>query len=285
MADRVIKPQFVQVVAAAAGGPIVLAVAVVATALGLLFGSLFGGPDLSGVQKAIMQMRDTFTRAIDTTIRFAWSASRLALTGLLSILRIIQDGLKEIVKQLRRLAAAVKNITDHIITPILRALRHLRSILNDIYKNWLRPILNVIQKVRRILAIFRAFGFKWAGALDARLARIEGKIIAPYIWLVRQMNGYGSWINVILTAGGVFQKPVFRNTAYGNAGWLTNLWWTSQSGGLQVSSAVTPYTPAPVVTLPVVQAQMQQYARTNTGPLADAAARALSAATQADIGV
>src|SRR5260370_14687457 len=136
MADRVIKPQFVQVVAAAGGGPIVLAVAVVATALGLLFGSLFGGPDLSGVQKAIMQMRDTFTRAIDTTIRFAWSASRLALTGLLSILRIIQDGLKEILKQMRRLAAAAEDITDHIITPILRALRHRRSILNDLYTTW-----------------------------------------------------------------------------------------------------------------------------------------------------
>ena len=249
--------------------------------------SIFGGGG-NEVAKLQEQMNQQFTRvgqAIDAMKRFSWAIGRAGLGALLLVSRIITDMAAELVKAFRSLLDALKKLYEDVIKPALRALRAIRKILDDVYKRWLRPILNAIQKVRRVLAIFRAFGFKWAGALDARLARIEGRIIGPYLWILRQLNGYGSWINVILTAGGVLQKPLFLNSVYANIGQITNLWWVAQSGGLSGAPSLTVSPAGAPVTLFEVQSQMQQYAQTNSGPLADAAARALLAAQQTNFAV
>jgi hypothetical protein len=274
-----------------AAGGLTLTVVAFIPVVGAIIGALFsilsffgGGGDVQKLAAAVSDLATKTATALDQLKRFAWAIGRLALGGLLLLWRAITDMIGELVKAFRSILAALKKIYDDVIKPALRALRAVRKILDDVYRKWLRPIINAIQQVRRILAIFRAFGFKWAGALDARLARIEGKIIAPYIWLVRQLNGYGQWINVILTAGGVLQKPIFRNSAYGNAGYLSNLWWVSQTSGGLGGVSVPDAAPAAYLTLPQVQSQMRQYVQTGTGPYADAAARSVAAAQAASIG-
>ena len=258
---------------------------IIGTIVGTLLSFFGGGNDTAKISQALNDLANKTGQALDQLKRFSWVIGRLALGSLLLLWRAITDMVGELVKAFRSLLDALKKIYEDVIKPALRALRAIRKILDDVYRRWLRPIINAIQQVRRILAIFRAFGFKWAGKLDARLARIEGKIIGPYIWLVRQLNGYSQWINVILTAGGVIQRPIFRNSAYGNAGYLSQLWWVGQTAGGLGGSTIPDATPAAVVALPEVQAQMQQYAQTDTGPLADAAARALAAAQAVSIGV
>jgi len=258
---------------------------VVGAIISTLLSFFGGGNDTAKLNQAINDLANKTAQALDQMKRFAWAIGRLALGSLLLLWRAITDMAGELVKAFRSLLDALKKIYEDVIKPALRALRAIRKILDDVYRRWLRPIINAIQQVRRILAIFRAFGFKWAGALDARLARIEGKIIGPYIWLVRQLNGYSQWINVILTAGGVLQRPIFRNSAYANAGYLSNLWWVGQTAGGLSGSTIPDATPAAAASLPVVQSQMRQYAQTNTGPLADAAAQALAAAEAVSIGV
>lgn len=251
--------------------PVVGAVVAIVSGLFSIFG---GGNDTAKINQAIQNVATQAAQGIDTIKRFTWAVGRLALGTLLTFWRILSDVMGNLVKALKTLVDALKKLYDDVIKPALRALRAIRKILDDVYRRWLRPIINFLQQVRKILAIFRAFGFKWAGALDARIARIEGRIIGPYIWLTRQLNGYGQWINVILTAGAVFQKPVFRNSAYANAGFLTNLWWVSQSGALTGSSAITS-TPAQGPATPAeARAEFQQFASTNTGPYGDVALRA-----------
>jgi hypothetical protein len=250
--------------------------AVVAIVSGL-FSIFAGGTDLKPITEAINKLAHSTAEGLDYMKRFSWSIGRLALSGLFFIARIVGDMLKPILNALRSLAAALKKIYEDVLKPIARALQHARKILDDIYRKWLRPIINVIQRVRRVLAILRAFGFKWAGALDARLARIEGKIIGPYIWLVRQMNGYGRWINVILTAGGAIQKPLFLNSAYANLGGLTNmLWWGQMKQGWTPSSAIGTSPSAPT-TFAAVQSDFDVYVRTGAGDLAQTASDARSA--------
>lgn len=273
-----------------AGGGLLPSVIQFIPVIGAIVGTLFsllsffgGGSDTKQLAQAINKLASDTATALDGLKRFSWAIGRLAIGGLILIWRLMSDVMGELVKAFKSLLDALKKIYEDVIKPALKALRAIRKILDDVYRKWLRPIINVLQQVRRILAIFRAFGFKWAGALDARLAKIEGKIIGPYIWLVRQLNGYSQWINVILTAGGVFQRPIFRNSAYANAGYLSNLWWVSQTAGGLAGSRIPDAAPAAVVSLPVVQAQMQQYARTGTGPLADAAAQAQAAFQSASL--
>lgn len=239
--------------------------AVVAIVAGL-FSIFAGGPDLKPIIDAVNKLaRDTAT-ALDQLKRFAWSIGRLALEGLFFIARIVGDMLQPILNALKSIAAALKKIYDDVIKPALGALRNIRKILDDVYRRWLRPIINFIQRIRQLLAIFRLFGFKWAAALDARLARIEGKIIGPYLWVLRQMNGYGSWLNIILTATGVIQRGPFLNSAYRYQGQLAALWWNSQT------AANTPGPPAPgspAASAPSpgqVQSDFQTFATIGGGP-------------------
>lgn len=258
---------------------------IVGAIVGTLLSFFGGGNDTAKLSQAINDLANKTGQALDQIKRFSWAIGRMALGALLLLWRAITDMVGELVKAFRSLLDALKRIYDDVIKPALRALRAIRNILDDVYRRWLRPIINTIQQIRRILAIFRAFGFKWAGALDARLARIEGKIIGPYIWLVRQLNGYGQWINVILTAGGVLQRPIFRNSAYGNAGYLANLWWVSQTSGGLAGSSVTPAAAPAFSTRAELSAQWQQFAQADTGPMADYAARALAAAQASDFQV
>lgn len=251
--------------------PVVGAVVSIVAGLFSIFG---GGSDTAKINQAIQNVATGAAQGIDAIKRFSWSIGRLALGTVLTFWKVLSDGIGNLVKAFKTLLDALGKLYEDVIKPALRALRSIRKILDDVYRKWLRPIINVLQQVRKILAVFRAFGFKWAGALDRRIAQIEGKIIGPYIWVVRQLNGYGQWINVILTAGGVFQKPIFRNSAYANAGFLTNLWWTSQSGALTGSSAVTSSSSPDLATPAQARASFQQFATTDTGPYADVAQRA-----------
>lgn len=262
--------------------PVVGAVVAIVSGLFSIFG---GGNDTAKINQAIQNVATQAAQGIDAIKRFAWSIGRLALGTVLTFWKILSDGIGNLVKAFKTLLDALGKLYEDVIKPALRALRSIRKILDDVYRKWLRPIINVLQQARKILAIFRAFGFKWAGALDRRIAQIEGKIIGPFIWLTRQLNGYGQWINVILTAGGVFQKPIFRNSAYGNAGYLSNLWWVGQTAGGLGGSPISDATPTQAATLPQVQQQFQQFVQTGTGPLALAAQQARDAAQRAAIGV
>lgn len=249
-----------------------------------LLGFFGGGPDLSKITKAINDLANQTGQALDALKRFSWSIGRLALGALLLLYHVINDMIGELVNAFRSLLKALKTLYEDVIKPALKAIRKIRGLLDDVYRRWLRPVINAIQLIRRILAIFRIFGFKWAAALDARLARIEGRIIGPFLWLLRQFNAYTGWINVILTRAGVFQKPIFRNSLYANAGWLANLFWTSQTAGGLAGARLADEPAEASLTVPQVAAQFEQYARTDTGPLASAAQDALAAAQRATIG-
>jgi len=255
---------------------------VIGAIVSTLFSVFLGGTDLKPIVKAINDLANQTAQGLDQMKRFAWSIGQLALNGVLFIARIVGDILQALVNALKSIAAALKKIYKDVIQPIAGALRNLRKILDDVYRRWLRPIINFIQRIRQVLAIFRAFGFRWASALDARLARIEGKIIGPYLWVVRQLNGYGLWINVILTAGGVFQRGPFLNSLYRYQGQMVNLWWNAQLATVVSSGPAQAPGPSPAPSQAQVKADFSAYAHFGVGPyqvVADQARAAFAAYT------
>lgn len=266
-------------------GPVVWGIAAVTTALSVLFGSgVFGG--VSGATlSAIQKIRDQVSTAVDIAKRFAWTIARMAGALLVALGDVIEHLIKPILAALKALGSKLSKLYTDIIVPMLKALEHIRKQLQDIYNNWLRPVILAIQKVRQFLSILRAFGIKWAGDLDARLARIEGKIVGPWLWLVQQLNGYGSWLNIILTTRATIQGIVFKRTLLENSKSLTALFWGSQNfaGGSGDNGLV--YTARTPWTLADARNYMQLDISTSLGPIATDGAQARAIFTQVTTGV
>lgn len=242
------RPQSMEISPIAGAGPIgaiVFGVALVAQLLGGLFG-LFGGGDAASMTD-LNKLRNDTAAAIDTTYRFAWFVA-FALGSLLKAVDFMWNSvIKQILGTLVKLAKRVMDLVTRVITPILTALNRIQKILNEIYDKFLRPVLNVISIVRRYLQILKALHVPFADKLDKILANVQGKIIGPFLWVLRTLNGYGRWINLILTAGGVLQRPIALNSHYAYQRDWVGMFWNSQTstmrGGPAYGAVVQPARP------------------------------------------
>jgi len=260
------------------GDPTVFGVGAIISILGGLFGGLFGSGGAQQIQNDLRGLRDAMSRAIDTVSRYATKIAR-ALGALLSAIHNIWVGfLGELWNIVKYLMVALRWLLREGLPRLVLAVRNLRRLLDDVYQRYIRPALNYIQLVRRYLAILRALHVPFADKLDRILVRIEGRIIAPYLYVLRTLNGIGGWVNVIVTGRGTIQRPLFLRTMYAyQADWV-NMWWAAQgavagagvppslaSGGLPRSAAQ-------------VRDDMQLFATTGGGPVALQAERAVARA-------
>lgn len=256
------------------GGGLSFGVSLIADILGALFGGLFGGPSTSQINAALNQLRNSFSRAIDTVTRFAWTIATAfgKLLGMIHDLLVgFLDGLWELVK---KLAGILTRVMKEVLPAIAKAIRITRQTLNDLYKNWIRPLLNYIQIVRRYLAILRLFHVKWAGKLDQVLTNIQGRIVGPFLYVLRTLNGIGNWVNVILTAGAILQRPVFINTMYAYQRDWINLWWQGQAQAGNAGASGAPLAGTGPPSNAQVFADFQAFATADAGPYAVDAQRA-----------
>lgn len=177
----------------------------------------------------LSKLRNDTAQAIDTTYRFSWK-SVFALGGLLKVFDFVWTHIiKQLVSTVVQVAKQLVNLVQRVITPMLNAIHRIREILNEVYDKFLRPVLNVIQHVRRYLQILKALHVPFADKLDGILARVQGKIIGPFLWTLRTLNGYGRWINLVVTATATIQRPIFIRTMYAYQRDWVNLFWTGQA--------------------------------------------------------
>lgn len=215
---------------AAAGGPIGLAIWGVATVLQILGGlfGIFGGG--GGVTVAdVQKLRDDTNRAIDTSYRFSWKVAFSIGAIMNSLGWLWNKVIKQLITRLATLAKTVSDTITKVIVPALQTLQKIRDLLNKLYDKFVRPLLSYIQLVRKYLQILKALHIPFADKLDGILARIQGKIIAPYLWVLRTVNGYGRWINLIITAQGTIQRAVFLNSHYRYQSTWVGMFWNSQT--------------------------------------------------------
>jgi hypothetical protein len=248
-------------------GAIVFGVIVVAQILGTLFGGVFGGTDWNAINAAITQLRNQLSGAIDEVGRFAWSIA-YALGKLLGAIKDIWISfIDQLWSLLKRIWQKLVNIIQAVLPQIVQALKNLKKWLDWIYVKILRPILNYIQILRRYLYILRLMHLKIATRLDGILTRIQGRIIGPYLYVLRMLNGYGGWINVILTGGLTLQRPLLINTLYQyQADWI-NLWWTAQQGSAGSLSGSSGASSGGAPTRFQVEQEFAQYVQLGSGPV------------------
>lgn len=191
---------------------------------------------LSGVQSALNAIGNELISIFSKLSKLAGYILKFLQTLLLNVLH-------GLVRAVQAIGHMLADVFRNGIMPALQALQKIRTRLIEIYEKVLRPVLIVIQDMRKVLGILGLFHFKFAQKLDAVLGDIQRKITAPLFYLLRYTNAVANFINLILTADLLLQKPLFLNSA--NT-YLRDLI------GLQINGMVKPVDPAAIAAAQLV---------------------------------
>lgn len=157
---------------------------------------------IAAIQAALTAIANALKQAFEVLAHLVGDV--LAFLG--TVLKRLLAAIVDVLKRLRQL---IKDIFNDIILPAIQALQKIRKWLIDLYEKFVRPILLWIQYLRQWLALLKLLHIKWAAKLDQTLAELEAKVTAPLYFLLSFTNGIANWLNLIVTAGYLFQRPIW----------------------------------------------------------------------------
>ena len=216
---------------------------------------------IAAIQDALTALGNAIKAAFAMLSRlggFILNALKSMLTGLLhSIIQVLQD-----------IRSLLKKLVTDVIIPLAKAIVAMRDKLLELYRRFIRPLLIWIQDVRRVLNILAIFHVPFAQKLDAKLANLERRITAPLLLLLRYTNQVANWMNLIVTANYLLQKPVFLASLNAYKGESINL--LTNAMNTPASAAMTAAaTNSMGATTPQQSAQdLQTFLSTGGGPYA-----------------
>lgn len=200
--------------------------------LGALLGGIFGGDSGAQIQRLRYDMVNLGNAL--------WSAIK-SLKGVLdavarasgAIVHVLHDiwhkGIKPVLDHIKEIGARINRIIDKVLKPYLLWMQRMRKLILDIYVKIVLPILNVIQAMRKALALLRLAHVPFAKKLDARLQRLEAKLVHPIQVLLQRVNDHSGIINEIISIQHVLQEPLFTGSINAYQYNLVNSWWASQT--------------------------------------------------------
>lgn len=249
-------------------GPIFLGIVGALDIIGAIFGITFGSSAIDQLEQGVLKLQTALTTAVQQLTGFIWTLA-YAFGKLLQWVHDAFVGfLTTMWELLKKLAGWMKDVIGTVLPKLLSLIQRLRQLMNLIYLQYIRPILIWIQRARQWLSILRAFHIGWATKLDTWLGQLQGKVLAPYLYVLRAINGVGSWVNLIVTAAGLIQRAVFINTMYAYQKDWVGMWWNGQTppaGTPTPPPAPAQFQPTP---LPAVTAQLQEYVSVRAGQTA-----------------
>lgn len=239
---------------------------------------LFTGGGNQQLENQVKSLQQALAEGLQQVTAFAWAVAY----ALGQLLQWLHDAFVSLIQTvwdlLKKVAGIVKNLMVKIIPELLGIIRKMRDFLNMVYVKYIRVILIWLQYLRQWLVLLKIFHIGWASKLDSWLGRLQGYIVTPFFYVLRSINGIGTWINLIITAQGLIQRAVFINSMYAYQGDWIPMWWTGQTNN--VVGAPLPATPPAFVapTQAQVTVDVQQYVSTQSGALAPYVTLALQAA-------
>lgn len=195
----------------------VTAAIAIVTLLGNLFG-IFRGKVDKNVKAGLEFLRAGIVEVGKVLAEFAKDTGRMLakVAGLLrrSWTRVILPFLRK----LDRWVLRVQKWLRDTFGPIIHALLWLRTNILKFYEKWLRPIFDTIEVMRRILGLLSFLHLSFARKLDAQLAEIERRLRQPIDALLRKVNEIIDWTDLVLDAGGFFQRYTLIKSLWKNVG-------------------------------------------------------------------
>jgi hypothetical protein len=221
------------------------------------------------LRDAIITLADNIARAIGRVARWADAAVRGLRYIWSAIIRPILNAIQKFFDRLGKLI-------DKVLKPYLDFMNKIRRQIMQIYNIYFRPIIQVIETMRRMLAILRLAHIKWADKLDARLARLEAKVMWPIREMLKRTNTLPGWFNVLLTAKYLLQYPIFINSMVAYDGAWINHFYNAQSKTWKPEDRAALEAETPEVTPAMAAQQLREYFTTGGGPLAEDIMEALA---------
>lgn len=169
---------------------------------------------LGSVQNAVNALRDQDSIIIKISGLFL-----LILKGIHDLLKLIWD--KRIKPDTERIDKALKKFNrwlEKILKPIRDALKAQRDALLNIYNKFIRPLIVFLETMRRFIALLRLFHIHLLDGLDAQLAKLERKIMEPFLRALGQINTIGNWVSFILNSRLLIFRNLFMRTQAANQG-------------------------------------------------------------------
>jgi hypothetical protein len=90
--------------------------------------------------------------------------------------------------------------------PVLRFLEKVRATIFDLYTKYVRPVFDVIDAIRATLRALAALHVPFARRLEAWLADLEDRLLAPIRFVMQKVNEIIYWVNRIIDLNGFFQR-------------------------------------------------------------------------------
>jgi hypothetical protein len=167
-------------------------------------------------------------------------------------------------QQVERLAAWLKDT----LGPVLKFLDKVRTEIDRIYQRWLRPIFDTIEITRRILQLLAFLRIQWARELDAKLADLEARLLAPVRDLYRLVNLASEWVNRVITLDGLFQRLTLIRSMIRDAGLVFATQHNARIGGLTEEEIRRIRTGGDAAAPAAVTGEIREALRTDAGELA-----------------
>jgi hypothetical protein len=216
---------------------------------------------IAAIQNAITALGNAIKAAFAMLARlggFILNALKSMLTGLLhSILQVLQD-----------IRNIVKHLATDVLLPIAKEIKAMRDRILDYYRRVIRPLLIWIQNVRRVLNILAIFHVPLAQKLDAKLADLERRITAPLLLQLRYINQVANWINLIVTANYLIQKPTFLWSQNAYKGESLNMFANAMAVPASAAQIAAAQTSMGVSTTAQTTADLHTFLSTGSGPYA-----------------
>lgn len=215
----------------AIGGPVGFVVGSVADLVLGIFG-LFSGGIPKAVAAALGVLRDGLAQLAKELIHIGQLLAKALAAILAALQKVYEKVIKPILDEVAKVGAKIAKIIDKVLKPYLNFLQRIRKIILDVYKRIFLPIITTIQQMRKALALLKILHVPGVAKLDAKLQKVQGKLIGVIDKLLQKTSDHAGLLNTIITAKLVLQRGVFMNSAYSYQGQLQRLWWDGQTRDL-----------------------------------------------------
>jgi len=148
----------------------------------------------------------------------------------------------------------------HVQEPIERMRRQVWAI----YRAFFKPVIMLLDTFRPIIRMIGLFNRKLAAKLDHRLIALEGKILWPITATLHRLNEISSYFTALVTVTGRLSRPLLLESMRRDA---LLVWEVLTNPRQAIQETIA--NPEPSPTISQTAEEIDVYAKTGAGPLAE----------------
>jgi len=195
---------------------------------------------------------------------WVWGAIRTVAGGIWRALQALAHlNFSAIWQALKRAYRRVLRTVEWLRRRIVKPLDDYRRQILDLYNRFWKPVIRFLDSLRVFTRMLAMFNRRLAARLDARLWALEDKILWPITTALRRVNALASYMQAYITALGMLDRTLLLESLRRDA----SLVWevlTNPRGAIHTTRQ-----PFASYTYSDLHNDMQVYAKTHGGPIAD----------------